>query len=263
MRVPPSMNIVVLVLGATAFYTIVGQLVPQKEVPAPEVIEISKDVTTEEMVEIGKGIAQGKGTCLTCHTIGQSGSLRFPDLDGIGTRAATRIPGMSAVDYLAQSLYEPNAYVVEGFNPGMPVINKPPIQLTDDEILAVIAFLQSLGGTPSVTMETKLSINGGAGGDSTATATAALVQEAASLDGKALFERYGCARCHATTLPGKRLDRAEVLASILSPDSITTLAGAEQAKKRQAMEQSGVYDKATLQEIDRIVDYLMEQKAKE
>jgi hypothetical protein len=38
----------------------------------------------------------------------------------------------------------------------MPVINRPPIGLTDDEIRAVIAYLQSLGGTTTVTMETPL-----------------------------------------------------------------------------------------------------------
>ena len=36
----------------------------------------------------------------------------------------------------------------------MPVINKPPIGLTDQEILCVIATLQSLGGTASVTLQT-------------------------------------------------------------------------------------------------------------
>ncbi len=51
-------------------------------------------------------------------------------------------------------MYEPDAYVVPGFNPGMPPINKPPIGLTDQEILCVIAYLQSLGGTPSVTLQT-------------------------------------------------------------------------------------------------------------
>jgi hypothetical protein len=33
-------------------------------------------------------------------------------------------------------------------------INKPPIGLTDQEILCVIAYLQSLGGTPTVTLQT-------------------------------------------------------------------------------------------------------------
>ena len=36
----------------------------------------------------------------------------------------------------------------------MPVINKPPIGLTDQEILCVIAYLQTLGGTPTVTLQT-------------------------------------------------------------------------------------------------------------
>jgi mono/diheme cytochrome c family protein len=265
MRVPPSISIVVLVVAATAFYTLVGQLVPQKEVPAPEVIEIAKDVSTQEMVEIGKGIAQGKGTCLTCHTIGQTGgALRFPDLAGIGTRAATRIPGMSDVDYMLQSLYEPNVYVVEGFNPGMPVINKPPIQLTDDEILTVIAFMQSLGGTPTVTMQTKHAYNGGGGGGATEQAAVSPAQAPATRDGKALFEHYRCAECHATKAPGagKRSDRAAILAAILDPDRITGLSEAERTKKRQAMKQAGVYDKATLQEIELNVAYVVEQQAK-
>ena len=51
-------------------------------------------------------------------------------------------------------MYDPNAFVVAGFNPGMPVINRPPIGLTDQEILCVIAYLQSLGGTPTVTLQT-------------------------------------------------------------------------------------------------------------
>ena len=51
-------------------------------------------------------------------------------------------------------MYEPDAFVVPGFNPGMPTINRPPIGLTDQEILCVIAYLQSLGGTPTVTLQT-------------------------------------------------------------------------------------------------------------
>ena len=205
MNLPPSVNIAILVLASTAFYTLVGQLVPQKEVPAPEVIEIDKDVSTEEMIEIGRGIAQGKGLCLTCHTIGQSGALRFPDLDGIGARAAERIPGLNDVEYMAQSLYEPDVYVVEGFNPGMPAINKPPIMLTDDEILTVIAFLQSYGGTPSVTMATKHTYNGGGEDSAVMRASAensgdAPVEEQ-TLNGESLFSSYGCVACHTVAPP--------------------------------------------------------------
>jgi hypothetical protein len=154
MTIPHAPRIGVLVLATTLFYGYVGQMVPQSEVQPPEEIAIRADLTTPEMVEIGREIAEGKGLCRTCHTIGQSGALRFPDLAGVAGRAADRVPGLSALDYFAQSLYEPDAFVVPGFNPGMPPINRPPIGLTDQEILCVIAYLESLGGTPMVTLQT-------------------------------------------------------------------------------------------------------------
>ena len=154
MKIPLMARIGFLVLATTTFYAYVGQMVPQSEVQPPEEIVIRADLTTPEMVEIGRGITEGKGLCRTCHTIGQTGALRFPDLAGVAGRATERVPGLSDVDYFAQSMYEPDTFVVPGFNPGMPTINRPPIGLTDQEILTVIAYLQSLGGTPMVTLQT-------------------------------------------------------------------------------------------------------------
>ena len=153
-KVPLMARIGALVLATTGFYTYVGQMVPQKEVQAPQETKLGTDMTTADMVKIGREIMEGKGICLTCHTIGKTGALRFPDLAGIGAQAKSRVPGMSDVDYLAQSMYEPTAFVVPGFPPAMPPVNQPPIGLTDQEILAVIAALQTLGGTPTVTMQT-------------------------------------------------------------------------------------------------------------
>jgi hypothetical protein len=152
--IPLPARIGLLVLASTAFYTWVGQMVPQKEVLPPQETILRADLTTADMVPVGRSIMEGKGLCMTCHTIGRSGALRFPDLDGVAGRAATRVPGLSDVEYFAQSLYAPDSYIVPGFNPGMPVINKPPIGLTDQEILTVIAALQSLGGTATVTLQT-------------------------------------------------------------------------------------------------------------
>jgi mono/diheme cytochrome c family protein len=162
MTVPHSARISALVLVSTAFYTYVGQLVPQKEVQPPQETILSSDMTTADMAKVGREIMEGKGLCITCHTIGKSGALRFPDLDGVAVRASTRIAGLSDVEYLAQSMYAPDSYIVEGFNPGMPAINKPPIGLSDQEILCVIAALQSLGGTPTVTLQTSHTYYGGA-----------------------------------------------------------------------------------------------------
>lgn len=154
MTIPLVLRIGTLVIATTAFYTYVGQMVPQKEVQPPTETTLGPNTTTADMVKIGRGIMEGKGICLTCHTIGKTGALRFPDLAGIGSAAASRVPGLNDVDYLAQSMYEPLAFVVPGFPPAMPPVNQPPIGLTDQEILCVIAALQALGGTPTVTLKT-------------------------------------------------------------------------------------------------------------
>ena len=154
MKIPLIPRILALVLATTSFYAYVGQMVPQNEVQPPQEITIRTDLTTADMVPVGREIMDRKGLCFTCHTTGRSGALRFPDLAGVGGRAATRVPGMSDVEYFAQTLYEPDAFIVPGFNPGMPAINRPPIGLTDQEILCVIAYLQSLGGEPTVTLQT-------------------------------------------------------------------------------------------------------------
>jgi Cytochrome c len=155
MTIPHPLRVGGLVLAATSFYTYVGQMVPQKEVLPPQETVIRADLTTDDMVKVGQEIMNGKGLCFTCHTLGKTeGPFRFPDLSGVDARAKTRVPGLSDVEYFAQTIYEPNAFIVPGFNPGMPVINKPPIGLTDQEILCVIAYLQTLGGTPTVTLQT-------------------------------------------------------------------------------------------------------------
>ena len=146
-------KIMLVILGATALYTYIGQLVPQKEVLAPTTIERDPNSTPEELAEYGLEIAAGKGLCLTCHTIGEASTLRYPDLAGIATRAETRIEGMDALTYLADSIYHPDDFIVDGFLKGMPAINKAPIGLDDEEMIQVLAWLQSLGGNPTVTLQ--------------------------------------------------------------------------------------------------------------
>ena len=201
MKIPVPLQLAVIAVLATGFYTWVGQLVPQKEVHPPEVVEIAKDIDPAEMVEIGKSIFDGKGICNTCHKIGGSGPQRFPDLGDIGARAGRQIPGMSDLQYLTQTLYEPDVYIVPGFSPGMPAADKPPIGLTDDEILTVIAYLQSLGGTPTVTMETDLFAENGAGGGE-ATTDETIVADA-SVPSTPLTA-FGCLTCHHTDQPGEK-----------------------------------------------------------
>jgi mono/diheme cytochrome c family protein len=161
MRSPVGLNVVLVVLGATIFYTYVGQLVPQKELQPPPKVEITGEMTPQQLAKIGDSIAHDKGLCLTCHTVGKQGALRFPDLAGVAERAKTRVPGLSQLQYFAQTLCDPNAFIVPGFSPGMPTINKPPVGLSDEELHAVIAWLESQGGEATITLKEKLPYCGG------------------------------------------------------------------------------------------------------
>ena len=89
MTIPVAPRIGALVLASTAFYAYVGQMVPQSQVlPPPTEVVIPADLTTEQMIPVGRQIMETKGLCFTCHTVGRSGALRFPDLAGVGGRAA-------------------------------------------------------------------------------------------------------------------------------------------------------------------------------
>jgi mono/diheme cytochrome c family protein len=261
-----------------AFYTYVGQMVPQQRAYPPEQTELSAEMSTEEMVEIGEEIARGKGTCMQCHTIGEEGALRFPDLANIGARAGDRREGYSDVEYLAESLYEPNAFVVEGFAPGMPAVDQPPIALTDQEIMAVIAYLQSLGGTPSVTMDTELeyqtAATGGAGETADTGSPAPPPADTAAaasgeLDGSSLFTEYQCQMCHTidTSTPGvgpslhdvgSRLNRSEIYEAIVEPDAEVT-EGYQPGLMTKTLEASGFFSQVSTAELRALVDYLASQ----
>ena len=264
-----ALKIFIFTILVAAFYSYVGQMVPQKVTYPPEEAEISEDLTPTELAEVGEEIVGGKGTCLTCHTIGESGSLRFPDLAGIGARAATRIEGYSDVEYLAESLYEPDAYIVEGFLGGMPVIHKAPIALSDQEILAVIAYLQSLGSEPTVTPTTELRWQGQSdAGSAAAQATAAPAGEPRS--GQELFSAYLCNTCHKIDKPGplvgpslydvgSRMSTAELYESLLEPDA-TVAEGFNPGIMGATL--SGVGFPGTLSgaELKNLVDYLAAQQ---
>ncbi|MDJ0954517.1 MAG: hydrogenase iron-sulfur subunit [Acidimicrobiia bacterium] len=81
--------------------------------------------------------------CRLCHSLAPDTVLVGPSFAGIGSRAATRVPGLSAEEYLRQSIVDPNAYVVEGFPVGQMFQNYEDV-LTEAEIDALVAFLLTL-----------------------------------------------------------------------------------------------------------------------
>ncbi len=80
--------------------------------------------------------------CRVCHSLVPGKVVVGPSLDGVATRAASRVPGMSAEDYLRQSIVDPGAYVVDGFPDAM--LRNFDELLTDQEIDDLVAFLLTL-----------------------------------------------------------------------------------------------------------------------
>ena len=79
--------------------------------------------------------------CVGCHTHASVPTARMqvgPDLTRLADRAATRVPGLDARGYVRQSLRDPQTYRVTGYEARM-----PDLQLTDDEIESLSAFLLS------------------------------------------------------------------------------------------------------------------------
>src|SRR5919197_928638 len=139
---------VIIVLGLFAL-TALG--VPQMASlpPAEEKFDIASIKTPSDLAAIGQKIFFSKGQCALCHSIGPSESARCPDLKGIGAKL-TR-------EFIYESLTQPQAYIYLDFRhegppkqypARMPYINKNPIGLSNNEILAVIAFLQQMSGEP-------------------------------------------------------------------------------------------------------------------
>ncbi|MGJ3241268.1 MAG: c-type cytochrome [Anaerolineae bacterium] len=81
--------------------------------------------------------------CATCHHAASEDRLIGPGLLNIGERASQRIDGVAVIDYLYQSIVEPDAYIVENFPESLMPQNWSEIY-TDDEIFDIIAYLLTL-----------------------------------------------------------------------------------------------------------------------
>jgi len=78
--------------------------------------------------------------CTQCHTLDPNEEPdRAPSLVGISEAAGTRVEGQSAVDYLRESIVEPGAYIVEGWEDGMDRAYK--YGFSEEDVNNVVAFL--------------------------------------------------------------------------------------------------------------------------
>lgn len=97
-------------------------------------------------------VAQGKELfvqCEACHGVADGAG---PALTGMGARAATRVEGLSAEEYLHQSIVQPSAYLVEGYPDIMP--KNYGEQFSETELQALVAYiLAETGGAEAAPAE--------------------------------------------------------------------------------------------------------------
>jgi cytochrome c2 len=240
------LNVALFSLEATIAYSIVGNMVPQIESRPQAQLQLSADATPEQLAKAGEQIFYGKGTCALCHSVEPSEAARCPILGAgpqgpaIGARAEERLKETSykgkakdGTEYLIESLTHPQDYLVPGFPPIMPVINKPPIGLNDDEVAAVVAFLQNIqGGKVTVTSKQVAAFSGTeAPAQPGAAAAQPVVATATNRPPEQLIAELACIACHKFDEPGPlvgpslwdigaRKDGAYIRQSILDPNAV-------------------------------------------
>jgi len=223
-----NLKILGVVLGTLALYTLIANKIPQVQSEVPRALTLGADVTPEQLAQAGEQVFTGIGGCTTCHGLGTRAPNLLTDEKGqgpIGARCGKREPGKDCKAYLHEALTQPGAFVVPGYEPIMPDMTRT---LSPQQIWAVIAYLESQGGTitvsasdvPASTTSTTSTTSGGgiAGGSS---------------DPMAIIHAAGCVGCHKTgtegaavgpdlTHVGARLTAAGIREAILLPDAKVT-----------------------------------------
>jgi cytochrome c2 len=244
-----------------------GQARPQPQQAPSQALALTADMEQAALVQAGRELFYGKGTCALCHTIGERG-VRCPDLEGIGSRAETRIKearyqgkATTGAEYLAESLYEPFLYVVEGYPPSMPPLGR---QFNDLAVVALVAFMQSLGGTVTVDGRTRFPQYRTEGMDSMPAV------QSGEQSGAELVKTWQCDACHKFDGPGTvlgpslwdigaRASATAIREAILQPDA-RTMAGYPAGVMKAILQGMGFYQKVTLHELNTLVDYLTSRK---
>jgi mono/diheme cytochrome c family protein len=264
-----NLKVVLVVIVTVLAYTALANMIPQVESEVPQELSFSEEVTPDQLAAAGEDLYVGAGGCTACHGLG----TRAPNLstdeggDGpIGERCESRRPELTCKEYLHASLIDPNAYVVEGYQPIMPDVRRT---LSALQIWALVAYLETLGGEVTVTHEDLVEAEEASGGASPLPTTEAGATPAttATLDPRELLAANQCLTCHVLGDEGgpigppfdgigARLDAAGIRRGILEPNADTAqgfeaMAGTMPATFGQQL---------TAGQLEVIVQFLAEQR---
>lgn len=237
---------VVFVASVLLVFSYIAYSIPSSPSLPPEEggIDFEAVKTKGDLVSLGQKIFFGKGKCALCHTIGGEGG-RCPNLAGVGAKLSR--------EFLYESLTQPEAFIYKQyqysppkpFSAVMPAINKAPIGLDENELLAVIAFLQSTGGQEYVTVDPSELVK---------PADAVMTVVGDSSRGRSVFNREGCAGCHGETKAQSKNKVASALIPKRQEGSALFLMGALQEGKEP--NHRGFSSRLSLNDLNDITAYL-------
>lgn len=229
-----NVKVVLVVLVTVLAYTALANMIPQVESEVPQELSFSEEVTPEQLAAAGEDLYSGAGGCTACHGLGTRAPNLLTDEGGtgvIGERCESRLPELTCKEYLHASLIDPNAYIVDGYQPIMPDMRRT---LSPLQIWALIAYLESLGGEVTVTHEDLVDAEAASGGPEPlpTTPTGATAPTTAVLDPREILTANQCIACHVLEGEGgpigppfdgigARIDEARIRRGILQPNADT------------------------------------------
>jgi len=223
-----NLRIIGVVLGTLALYTLIANKIPQVQSEVPRALSLGANFTPEQLVAAGDQLYHGAGGCTACHGLGTRAPNLLTDEKGqgqIGARCGKRESGKDCKAYLYESLTSPRAYVVQGYEPIMPEMGRI---LSPQQLWALVAFLESNGGTVDVTASDIPASSTTSTTSTTSTASAGIA--GGSTDPMTIIRGAGCTGCHKIsgeggaigpelTHVGSRLSANLIRESILQPDA--------------------------------------------
>jgi nitric oxide reductase subunit C len=133
---------VLLACSASAFYWVATlRMTEAMRQPAADAGDVDLGALPTGNVDDGEQAFRDQG-CSACHTLEPDQRLVGPSLAGVASRAGTRQPGYSAEEYLYESIVDPNAYVVAGFQGGLMPANYAR-RLDAQQLADLLAFLMT------------------------------------------------------------------------------------------------------------------------
>lgn len=86
---------------------------------------------------------EGAPACITCHLLDGQNVAAGPSLLGLRETAATRVAGLSAEDYIRQSILHPNDFIVPGYSPDF-MFQYYAQRLAEEQVDALVEYVMSL-----------------------------------------------------------------------------------------------------------------------